>query len=235
MKCKTVALMTGALMLMMAGGVGCKSLPGRHISTETTAGPLSPDSPASGSNVVAAHRISQEDPVEALVSTNHVFRLRAVRALEEQRRQLISKLMAILQSTNSVKVKFDAVMVLGAYRASEAVPFLVDHLEWDDLADGTRDNVFSLESREGVRELEGPVKYALMDIGLPAIPALLDRLKETQDARIRSRCVWIAACIEGTDVLQSSLEELLRNSTDQKGRELHQSALQDLETMKPQK
>ena len=43
--------------------------------------------------------------------------------------------MAILDSTNSDEVKMDAVVVLGEYRAVEAIPFLMDHLDWETKVD----------------------------------------------------------------------------------------------------
>jgi HEAT repeat protein len=72
---------------------------------------------------------SQTNLMETLVSTNSYSRLSAVKELGAQRGQMIKDLMAILNSTNSDEVKMDAVVVLGEYRAVEAIPFLMDHLD----------------------------------------------------------------------------------------------------------
>ena len=73
--------------------------------------------------------VTQTNLMESLVSTNSHARLSAAEELDAQRRRLVGKLMAILDSTNSDEVKMDAVVVLGEYRAVEAIPFLMDHLD----------------------------------------------------------------------------------------------------------
>src|SRR5256885_9720284 len=74
---------------------------------------------------------SQEALLKGLVSTNAVP-FEAMAGLYNQREDLIQKLMNVLNGSYTTNVKADVAAVLGEYRAIEAVPFLVEHLDWDD-------------------------------------------------------------------------------------------------------
>ena len=75
----------------------------------------------------------QEKVLESLTVTNEYARMDAAMKLDNERRAVINKLIAILNGTNADIVKVDAVIVLGQYRAQESVPILLRHLEWDEL------------------------------------------------------------------------------------------------------
>lgn len=168
--------------------------------------------------------------MESLVSTNREERRRAAVELDEQRKQLIAKLIAILNSTNAPEVKVHAVVVLGQYRAAEAVPILVQHFEWDDVLHGGFYNGFV--KLEEMLEKDRPVSGALMNIGEPAVPALMEKIAQIDDAKVARKCVAICRRIEGLEVTQFRLQNNLNKETDQKKKERIQSAQETLKDLK---
>jgi len=164
--------------------------------------------------------VSQQEALESLVSSEKAARLNAARQLDNRRRELIPKLMEILKSTNSDEVKAGAVIVLGQYRASEAASLLVHHFEWDE----TRQHDYQ-SGHILIEEDLTPVTSALTEIGQPAIEPLLERIVETDDTKITVKCVHICHYIEGLDVTQFRLQELLGAAPDNKKKERIQSAL----------
>jgi hypothetical protein len=177
---------------------------------------------------------NQAQALESLVSTNGDMRLQAAVKLDEQRRQLVQKLMAILDSTNSLIMKLDAVVVLGEYRASEAAPVLARHLEWDEIAATNNPFTKPIMTEEDWAE-KSPVIFALQKIGMPAIPALLDKITQTDDAKITFECVTICNAIEGAEETQFRLQGLLNKENDQKKKERIQAALDALKKLNPAK
>jgi hypothetical protein len=182
----------------------------------------------------SADEIAQEKLLQSLVSTNREVRLASAVALDTQRKQLVQKLMGILDSTNSERVKVDAVIVLGEYRASEAAPILAHHLEWDDIRSGRGFN--GLMSREADMERGAAVTLALCNIGLPAFNALLDRIAETDDAKTIAKCILICQYIEGPDAPEAAqfrLQRRLDKETDQSKKARFQSAMEVLKKPNP--
>jgi len=172
----------------------------------------------------------QEKALELLVSTNRSERLNAVLSLDDKRDVLIQKLLAILKSTNADSEKVYAVVVLGRYRSSEAVPILVQHLAWD--AAGTSPGG-SMTARFEISALSSPVSIALWDIGSPAVPALLEKIAETDDRNMTRKCVGLCRSIEGLEVTQFRLQGLLQTTTDQKKKGRIQAALDFLPKPSP--
>lgn len=180
--------------------------------------------------------MTEAKAMQWLISPNNSERFDAAVALDrkreglsdDQRRQLIGKLMAILSSTNSDEAKVYAVVVLGEYQASEAVPMLVRHFEWDekDTYNGGSDY-----RKRVARDLVRPVTHALFNIGHPAVPALLNRIQETMDSNAMERCVRICRAIEGPEVTQFRLQGLIENATDYTKRERLQFALDILKNL----
>ena len=176
----------------------------------------------------------QEKAFESLVSTNRDVRFLATWNLGNQRNEVVGKLMAILDGSYSDNIKMDAVAVLGEYKAPEAVPFLVQHLEWDDVPHEFVSKSIYLYSRisdEYLDALDIPMSAALVKIGMSAIPALLDKITQTDDANITKKCVSICQSIEGQDVTQFRLQGLLDKETDQTKKVRIQSALNALKNL----
>jgi len=176
---------------------------------------------------------SQGEVLDNLISTNWNARVMAAVELDDRRQQLVQNLMAILDSTNSARVKVDAIVVLGEYRASEAVPILIQHLEWDEAA---RAGIYNgLARSEELEEKTMPVSIALEKIGMPSIPALLVKITETDDAITTEKCISICNRIEGREITQFRLQGLLEKESDQKKKERIQSALDILKNLKTEK
>jgi hypothetical protein len=174
--------------------------------------------------------MSQVQALGYLNSTDRGVRLQSAIQLDLQRSLLIQKLIDVLKSTNSADVKAEAVIVLGEYRATEAVPILVKNIEWDDLM-----RINSPPSghmvREDMEELTGPVSGALLKIGSPAVQVLVDRIAETDDTNVAAKCVRICYSIEGLEIVQFRLQSLLAKQTDQKRKGRIQSALEVLHNL----
>jgi hypothetical protein len=138
----------------------------------------------------------------------------AVSALERERTQLANQLLGILNGTNSNGAKVDAVIVLGRYRITEAVPSLMQHLELDDInprPSGWQNRGPGIETFEAT-----PVSDALWRIGTASIPFLLDKLAESEDTNVISKCVRVCYRIEGRTMTQVRLQQLKDLATDQK-------------------
>jgi hypothetical protein len=138
---------------------------------------------------------------------------------------MVAKLLPILESTNSTEVKLDAVIVLGQYRAKEAVPFLVQHLEWDEQYPAPMSGSLRSGTSEQFLARGDMVGDALWSIGSTAVPALMDRIVETDATNITAKCVLLCYRIEGRDLTQRKLQELAELATDDKKKKRIQSAL----------
>jgi len=178
----------------------------------------------------AALDVSVEKPLEGLVSTNYGEGGGAAVVLDRQRAELVNRLLAICNSTNSVRVKGLAIIVLGQYRASEAVPFLVQHLEWDNSIDMMLNGGWPRNSVESTAAMS-PVAHALVDIGVPAISAVLDKIAETDDLKIIERCVRVCRAAEGPEVTRFRLQGRLEKETGQKQKDRFKSALDALDAL----
>ena len=177
---------------------------------------------------------SQEKCLESLISTNRASRLQAAEELDKQRNDLVLKLIQILDSTNSNNVKSDAVVVIGEYRDEWAVSKLIDHLgmtndfSWGPHLSGAGVSLEEIEE-------SSPVAWAIIKIGLPAIPRLLDKITQTDDLKTIKTCASLCKNIEGLEITQFRLYGLLDKETDQKKKERIQSALDALKDMYPEK
>jgi hypothetical protein len=195
--------------------------------------------PAANTNNV----VPQEKLLEDIGSTNGLVRLDAAIQLNRQRGQLIRKLLAILDSSMPDESKMDAAVILGDYGAPQAIPFLVNHSDWEvnlQTNNTARDayfesfgglEMFRVRSREPIGEvnvkdaMESPVTRALLMIGSRALPALLDKITQSDNERLRGTSVIICDEIEGNEVTQFRLQGLLQKETDSKKKERIQSAL----------
>jgi HEAT repeat protein len=172
--------------------------------------------------------VSQNDSLELLISTNKETRFSAATQLENERKKIVDNLMGILASTNSNDVKMAAVFTLGEYRAAAAVPFMVDHLEWDRTNTLYPDRSIiasqsvSADNFEYVME---PVSSALHKIGAPAVPALLEKITQTDNNDLMFMCVEVCRSIEGHDVTQYRFQSILDKTNDPQKKERVQAAL----------
>jgi hypothetical protein len=176
----------------------------------------------------------QEQALKSLISTNRDTRLRAAEQLDNQRKELLDNLIKILDSTDSDNVKSDAVVVIGEYRDEWAVSKLIDHLGMtNDFSGGPHLSGFGVSLEE--MEESSPVAWAIIKIGLPAIPRLLDKITQTDDEKTIENCAALCKNIEGLEITQFRLHGLLDKETDPKKKDRIQSALDALKKLYPEK
>ena len=185
----------------------------------------------SKTNITPPARISVDTFIDWISSSNIGVRLHAAVELDNERSKLIEELMGIVNGTSSVDAKVTSVIVLGQYKAAESVPVLVKHLEWDEEHEAVIGGNPSIGNKEQ-EALLAPVSDALINIGLPAIPALLARIAGEDDTKVIYKCVGICRGIEGGEVTQFRLERLLEVTTDLNQKKRIQSALEALEIVK---
>jgi hypothetical protein len=173
---------------------------------------------------------NQETALQAIVSTNGETRMQAAIQLDRERERLIQRLISVLNSTNRDVEKIESVIVLGEYRAEEAVPILVEHFEWDDAAHGGFTS--GPMPREAIERKLMPVSFALKKIGMPAIPALLNNILKTEDSKITKKCVVCCCLIEGIDITRKRLEDRIKSEMNQDNKLKIESALKILNSLK---
>jgi hypothetical protein len=170
-----------------------------------------------------------EDPhrsLASLVSTNLNKRTAGLVELAHERDYIVLKLMEVLHGTHSDEVKRHAVAALGYYRAKEAAPWLVEHLDMDNKfpVAGFRRHVPPV-----VDALKAPVSTALCAIGTPALPALGEKIAQTDDKAIQHACVGIWLGILDIEAAKPRLEYVLQMEKDPARKARIQSALEQLE------
>jgi HEAT repeat protein len=173
----------------------------------------------------------QQKALASLVSKDLDERVSATAELVDHRAELIDKLMQILNSTNSMEIKSAAAFVLGRYQAKEAVPFLVDHLEWEVKNDkGSSNQYIGLSEKDEM--LGYSMCFPLINIGMPAVKPVLKKLTETDNPDVGRRCLWVCQRIEGSASAQFRLQEMLENESDPNKKARIQSALDTLADVK---
>ena len=179
-------------------------------------------------------QISQDKVMASLLSeTDRVERLIALRTLMENRTNYVRKLMAVLEGDGSDDFKVSIAIVLGEYRAVECIPFLMQHLEPDH-----RYPRMMVNGRLPPPDLvtyKEPMRAALEKIGAPAIPPLMGKITQTDNAQLMEKCLSICNAIEGAEVTQFRLQRLSEKETDPKKKERLQSALKVYESLKATK
>lgn len=148
---------------------------------------------------------------------------RGVREILEPRREMIDRLIEFLRSgdKNAMGAKraslVSAIKVLGELRAVEAAETLVTYI---DFFSGDRKAVFQ---RIRLPSEKYPAVKALVNIGRPAIPAIIHRLPELlaalQDQYDRRglvlrNCAWVLFEIEGPEARLLHLKLALESEKD---------------------
>ena len=119
---------------------------------------------------------------------------------------------------------------MGQYRAWEAIPVLIEHLDLDGIT--SRANRQTYEFIEFSNQKGMAVSGALYFIGMPAVAPLLDKVANTDDTNTMRKCVSICGRIEGVGVAQYRLNGLLDKETDPIKKARLQSALEMLKNNK---
>jgi len=153
----------------------------------------------------------------------HGFDGNPVGRMMDQRRQLIVRLLNIFRDgTASDDQKCTAAFYLGQMHASEAV---------DDLA--TNITMPPVRS-DFIQTVMPSIPVALVKIGTPAIPALIQNLQESDDAKVRELSLKVLYTIEGDkDVVQFRLQKTSSVQTDQAKKLRLQAAISSLAGIAP--
>jgi hypothetical protein len=151
--------------------------------------------------------------IEQLMSQDQKTRMSAHDELLAERQRSIRSLIALIEkkSPDSRWLELDssenlAIRVLGEMRAVEAIPTLV---KWATPPKGGY-NIFNL----GVSPSNSPAVQALVKIGKPAEPALLEVVKQSPQREIWSISLIILQKIEGPKCLEVILEDAIAKETD---------------------
>jgi len=176
---------------------------------------------------------SPKGALELIVSTNRSERWDAIRELGDERNLEVTRLLAIVDGTNSDLVKVDAVIVLGQYRAQEAIPVLVRHLDLDDVYPHSTGGPLRRMRMEEYFESASVVSVALWRIGSAAIPALLDKITDEGETNTIAKCVQLCCKIEGREMTQLRLAALEKLATKHQERDRIEAALGILQNLDP--
>lgn len=167
------------------------------------------------------------DPVAKVTSDIVSVQEEGVSEILEQRREMIDRLIEFLRSgdKNAMGTKraslVSAIKVLGELRAVEAAETLVTYI---DYFSGDRKAAFQ---RIRLPSEKYPAVKALVNIGRPAIPAIIHRLPELLAAlqdkdnlkdRVLRNCAWVLFEIEGREpaVLHLNLELERENDAERR-------------------
>jgi len=167
--------------------------------------------------------------IEQLLSQDAKTRITAVDDLLAERQGTITNLIALIQdkSPNSQWLFWDssenlAIRVLGEMRAVEAVPALV---KWATPPAGGFKNV-SAQIGPGT----SPAAQALVKIGKPAEPALLEVAKQSPQKMIWSISLSILQKIEGPKCLEVILVDAIAKETEAAAKANLQEGLKRLQS-----
>ena len=145
-----------------------------------------------------------------------------------QRPYIIKELLAIFNDPKSADVvRAYAAYRLGVLHSTEASDSLAARITFNLVPGG------SLYVQESPWWHE-PAASALIAIGVPAAPAVIRNLAESDDQAIRSKSVQVLIGIEGgdKDIAALRLQKALNPENDLKRRERLQSALKELAELK---
>jgi hypothetical protein len=178
---------------------------------------IAADLPKSPAASPAAQRTAAGKVLDSLFSPDASVSRSARKSVVEQRAQLVGALIASLEGTNTDEAKRQAVIVLGVYRAEEAAPVLVRHLDWDahwrkPIGGATYDPE------------QSPVRNALYMIGVAALAPLLDMATNSADTNIAAECAHICRQID-LQTLNVRVDRLMQQMPRGETRELLLQAL----------
>lgn len=129
-----------------------------------------------------------------------------------QNKELIQELISIVRRPviegeefyNLTTSRNIAIFLLGKLRAKEAVP---DLIEWLTPREGQNLTIDALM-------VFAPAGYALVEIGLPSVPPLMEKLKSEGTSILGKECVKVITRIKGLEETELLLQRTLGEETD---------------------
>jgi hypothetical protein len=133
------------------------------------------------------------------------------RALLDSRKQTVEYLLSVVSSPvetgeqfyESTSSRNIAIFLLGTLRAREATGELT---KWLAAKPGQGQTVWE-------EMMFSPAGYALVEIGLPSVPPLIELLGSEADAHLREQCIKIIVSIKGLRETEVMFEELIASET----------------------
>jgi len=155
----------------------------------------------------------KEDEWQSLiVSTDERERIASRKAALEERKETINALLAIVRSPVEIEEEFYgkftprniAIFLLGKLRAKEAVPDLIEFVTPKPGQGTVIDEATPFS----------PATEALIEIGLPSVPALLGKLQAGQTPLKREQCVKGLVAIKGLSEAEHLIEDRMTDASN---------------------
>ncbi len=140
------------------------------------------------------------DVMKQLDTLDERSRMELLSQVDEQRSEMLAVLVKHLDTSSSKNVRAAAIYLIGRYRLSDGVDQLIQHIDFDSGATPSR-------GPEPLWE-QYPAVEALITIGQPSVPAVMDLLASDRNHLRRDLAVKVLRYVEGPDVA----DFLLRNS-----------------------
>jgi len=152
----------------------------------------------------------EDDWQSLVVSTDERERIASRKAALEERKETVDALLAIVRSPvekeeafyNTFTPRNIAIFLLGKLRAKEAVPELIEFVT-PKPGQGT-----VIEATE-----------ALIQIGLPSVPAFLEKLQAGQTPLKREQCVRALVAIKGLSETEHLIEDRMTDASSTQEKE----------------
>jgi HEAT repeat protein len=177
------------------------------------------------------------DGILASSHTNDVYSFKKVSdQFDVERKRVGVELLKVLTDSDSSNFHSNlnqcvAAYYLGEIRCVDSARILADHITLQ--LDVSRIQIIGLINLE---KLKSPALDALIKIGTPAIPALVQHLQESDDVKVREFLLKALYQIEGDrDIVQLRLEKALKAEKDSQKQARLQLALKALAQMKDDK
>lgn len=131
--------------------------------------------------------------------------------LMRERLSVQEELMRLLDQGQSDDIRFCAAYLLGMYRMDGAVTSLAQHIRMEQTREIPRDR----EALWG----RYPVVEALVRIGIPSIPVMIETIETASDEGVRNLSAQVIRNVYGLDIAKQVIEKRAQIQTDQQKRE----------------
>lgn len=181
-------------------------------------------SPAHGAELAAIEKIKSPDVDIQQEGLGDILNFR---------RETIAGLMMILETGQRVggypeqSSIIASINALGELRAIAAVPLLIEYIGYFPRQSESSD-IPPATSGTMLIEKKYVAVGALIEIGNPSIPLLLEEMAKTYNTRVFLNCGWVIHQIEGLKISIIRFEDELRDITDGKKRERLENLISEL-------
>lgn len=176
---------------------------------------------------------SSDPDLQHLLSKDQAVRQQASASILARRNEVIAGLVGIVRDKENLADRpgcvAAAVKLLGELRASEGVDAIIGVMEYQAQSNL---NVARLPGFWWEKPLEGTPAYALIQIGQPCVPVLVEALARTDS--VRGGCLCVLVHLRSWGEVAEILHKAVLNEPDQKRMHRLQYALSALGEMPPE-